>query len=818
MFGWTFSKSPKRREWPQWDTGCDALISSVIKDFGSADTKTRDKLLKMISDIVEQKKHAESKEFDQHHIQKRLLDLLETLAKNIPGGSAFKDLPYTLRSNWLGYLLSLLDRLEFYLEPCKFDPYEEPQGTDEAIDVAKTHRRLMLETLKGAIQLLENIKFQGQMLRKIVNIFARVYLRTTVLNQRLIEVVNDLIKSEDDAYERLENLKIAQKRMDKRRKSLLAATAERRGGSEHRVMLAKVRAERDNSSSSLSTAATKTSTSSEDPSMSERSILLHSVRKDSAESKRVSTHSLSSIRSESSGSLVLYGWESEVLKLMLATRTLQNSESWRNYETKNPTLFNKDYFREDDDEVAYLPDRKQDKYLVTLVGHCGHFCVFLKELILLVLNMSVPVDGIERVAWGAIPNFQRLLRLFCHVIMRVQAFVPKEKKIADKSESGVPVHIEHDEKRRQSEEDTGPSERLYVDRRLQVQKAPQIVKAVKDCSVTLLENSDSNVFNLFLHALFSRTSVHNRAAVRRCLKWLSTWISRVPKIRADLFGTPLQMSESDYDESDRRTKKHSLSPRVRGGSGGLINRILRRTDSVVLVELLPEQIDYKYMAKGICSLLGDVHHLTLEMTLDFLYEELPCFFRRKVRHSIINKVILNPRIFRRLFMYWNPNVRGLFHHVLVYRCFLVESRGDLPLESDIFFIGGGSKQKNKNAPIEERKRSWIRQMNLQICEMYEKCFEPLIETMKGPLGKRLSEVNVHNANATYLKKSLEEYADVLATYYRRQANAEHPHPQRNVTVAPKLSCVKDYLQSKTNTESRDKKKYVETMNASSMWV
>ena len=119
--------------------------------------------------------------------------------------------------------------------------------------------------------------------------------------------------------------------------------------------------------------------------------------------------------------------------------------------------------------------------------------------------MSNPVADLDKVVWGVIPNFQRLLRLFCHVIMRVQQFDHKAPKLADITESGLPPSIAAEEKRRISDENSQPHARLYTHRRLQVQKSPQIVKAVKDCSVTLLENSDVNVFNLFLHALFSRT-------------------------------------------------------------------------------------------------------------------------------------------------------------------------------------------------------------------------------------------------------------------------------------------------------------------------
>ena len=120
------------------------------------------------------------------------------------------------------------------------------------------------------------------------------------------------------------------------------------------------------------------------------------------------------------------------------------------------------------------------------MGHCGHYCVFLEQLILLVLKMSNSVADIDRVVWGmlivferelmcssvnlhtfrlsnehttttttgVIPNFQRLLRLFCHVIMRVQQFDPSAPKLADMTESGLPPSIAAEEKRRISDENS----------------------------------------------------------------------------------------------------------------------------------------------------------------------------------------------------------------------------------------------------------------------------------------------------------------------------------------------------------------------------
>ena len=743
-------------------------------------------------DVLEIKRHAASEDYSLLHIQRRLLEVLAMLTKNMPKGSNFVKMSYTLRSNWLTCLIHLIDRHEFHLEQCKFDSRNQPQASDEVIDVILRHRMMLLASLKASIDLLQNITFQGQLLRKVVSVFTRTYIRTTILKVRLVGLVNELIRSEDIAYEKLETEKIKKKEAI-RRASLLAR---------RKFMGGKGRRREGESKSKLTLAQHVLIKNRTESSGSESS----SKFPDDDSSSR---HSISSMRSESSGAYVIYGWENEVQKLMAATREMQQDEKWDEFVTKNPTLFNGDFFSGECEEREYLPSRDakdHDKWLVTLIGHCGHYCVFLEQLITLTLEMSVPVDqidkNVDKVAWGAIPNFQRLLRLFCHVIMRVQQFDPSEKKIADKTENGVPADIAHEEKRRVSEEPSEPGPSLYEERRLQVQKSPQIVKAVKDCSVTLLENSDSNVFNLFLHALFSRTSVHNRAAVRRSLKWLSTWLERIPKINVNLLRT------GDLDDTTTPVKN-----RDRGGSGGFFNRMLRRTDSMVHVKLMPKMIDYKYMTSGLRSLIDDVHHLTLEMTFDFLYDEMPRFVRGKVRTRMIRNLVLNDGIFMKLFLYWNPSIRGLFHHLLVYRCFLHETRLELPLRSDAFFLGL-AKFSKIGSPKESEKprRSWIRKLNEEICEMYDARFDPVMRMVKGPLGKKMSLTDA-GEQLPYLTKSIEEYTSVLAGYYKRAV----VYKDKGGSIAPKLCTVKDYLQSKMNADSKDKKRMIDLANASAMW-
>lgn len=495
-----------------WDDAIDDRISRIASKFEFSDDKSRNDMLKKVIDVLKHTKHIETSKYNQLHIQNKLLAVLQTLAKNLPDGSEFENLSYTLRSNWLACLINVLDRHEFYLEQCQFDVNMQPRGPTSSVDIVLRYRRLLLLTLKGAIGLLQKTSFQGQMLRKVINIFTRTYIRTRVLKIPVVGLVNELITSEDKAYERVETEK-AELRAKRRKSMEMARLARRRKNMLYRESSEKRTTNSSSSSSSnekMISPSTKKSIhatirNSFDETSPSRSSDLHLNS-----SKSVSSiyDSGVSIRSESSSTVRLYGWETEVQKLMSQTRDQQKTEHWEKYERLNPTIFLGYFFSEGTEHREFLPDprdKDHDKWLLKLVGHCGHYCMFLEQLILLVLKMSNKVEDIDKVVWGVIPNFQRLLRLFCHVIMRVQQFDPSAPKLADNTEHGLPPSIAAEEKRRISDDDVEPGTRLYANRRLEVQKSPHIVKAVRDCAVTLLENSDVNVFNLFLHALFSRT-------------------------------------------------------------------------------------------------------------------------------------------------------------------------------------------------------------------------------------------------------------------------------------------------------------------------
>ena len=199
----------------------DERISRLANEFEFSDDKSKGDMLKKTMDVLKHTSHRPTDKFDQLHIQNRLLAVMQTLAKNLPDGSEFNNLSYTLRSNWLAGLVHILDRQEFYLEQCQFDVNMQPRGPTSSVDIVLRYRKLLLLTLRGAIGLMQKTSFQGQMLRKVVNIFTRTYIRTRVLKIPLVGLVNELIISEDKAYEKVEEEKL--KLREKRRKSIQAA-------------------------------------------------------------------------------------------------------------------------------------------------------------------------------------------------------------------------------------------------------------------------------------------------------------------------------------------------------------------------------------------------------------------------------------------------------------------------------------------------------------------------------------------------------------------------------------------------------------------
>lgn len=199
----------------------DERISRLANKFEFSDDKSKGDMLKKAIDVLKHTSHRPTDKYDQLHIQNRLLAVMQTLAKNLPDGSEFNNLSYTLRSNWLAGLVHILDRQEFYLEQCQFDVNMQPRGPTSSVDIVLRYRKLLLLTLRGAIGLMQKTSFQGQMLRKVVNIFTRTYIRTRVLKIPLVGLVNELIISEDKAYEKVEEEKF--KLREKRRKSIQAA-------------------------------------------------------------------------------------------------------------------------------------------------------------------------------------------------------------------------------------------------------------------------------------------------------------------------------------------------------------------------------------------------------------------------------------------------------------------------------------------------------------------------------------------------------------------------------------------------------------------
>jgi len=411
------SHRKQKEQIPCWDDAIDAKISRLANKFEFSDDKSRGDMLKRAIEVLKCASHRPTDSYSELHIQNRLLGVLQTLAKNIPGGSEFENLSYTLRSNWLACLVSILDRHEFFLDQCQFDVNMQPRGPTSSVDIVLRYRKLLLLALRGAIGLMQTTSFQGQMLRKVVNIFTRTYIRTRVLKIPLLGLVNELITSEDKAYEEVEKEKLRLR--EKRRKSTQAARMAR---------LRKDMMYMDNSSTTSIDHISDLSIRDSLESMPTPSPSVHSVYYESGDSGRTL-----SVRSIDSSALTtrLYGWESEVQKLMSQTRDHQctiffnslslslslltrslnakhttiriGTKEWEIFEQRNPTLFLGYFFSEGTEHREYLPDPKEkehDKWLLKLVGHCGHYCVFLEQLILLVLKMSNPVADIDKVVWG----------------------------------------------------------------------------------------------------------------------------------------------------------------------------------------------------------------------------------------------------------------------------------------------------------------------------------------------------------------------------------------------------------------------------------
>jgi len=724
--------------------------------FDKADDKRRLQLQKTIHDIVKAPKHCPVPGIGKRDIQESLLAALSTVVRNLPAAAAFDKMSYALRSSWLECTLNLLDRDEFTLEQCKFDESHQPNGPT---DIVERYRQHLLKALEHAITLLQTSTSQGKLLEKVVNVFTRAFIRTDVLKAPMMGIVQELILSEDKAYTDTELKK----------KALM----------DHPL---NVSSKATNSTS----AATKSSPAGPGAAPSPR----------------------------------VYGWEGEVKKLMMHTREQQRSDQMIVYEMTNPTLFFWSFFS-DGTGSSVLPSSTEegsDIWLLKLVGHCGHFCVFLQELIKLVLAMSHPVKSMSQspdtVVWSAIPCFQRLLRLFCHVIMRVQQFDPEGPPLNDWTERGLPQEVV-DKDKDKKQESSEPQHKLLRARRLLVQKSPAIVKAVKECSIILLKNSDVNVFNLFLHALFARTNVHNRLSVRRCLRWLQAWIREIQQ-KSSQIDLGVSSEECNLD------KKKLPAPT------SFFGRLIKHTDAAPEFpkRLLPAQLDFSYMIDGLATLIKSRHHQTLEMTLEFLYKNLPLLVRDKHRERAIFELILDPSNFQFLFLYWSQSVRGLFHYILAYSCFLLESRSELPLGSDSKLLG----QRMQRMTGKVRKKSrWICKMNRRICKRYEKCFAPFLkpeEFQKRPRTWNAHTVfSAHGNNvaarrgmdvwrmdcspaectqgavpmgSVHFKPALDEYKKVLRQYYMRlKKNSDR-------VTAPELHHVKDYLSSECSDQNTKK--------------
>jgi hypothetical protein len=221
------------------------------------------------------------------------------------------------------------------------------------------------------------------------------------------------------------------------------------------------------------------------------------------------------------------------------------------------------------------------------------------------------------------------------------------------------------------------------------------------------------------------------------------------------------------------------------------------------------------MFTGLRRLLLDAHHLTLEMTLDFIYEQLPRFTRKKNRVLALTRLLLDKRVFRHLFFYWNSQIRGLFHHILAYRVFFEQGRNTLKLRSDTYFLGNQNdsssyQQHGKRSPKSGKKPKWIRRMNIEMGSALDDCFDPVIRASK----RTESETKRHPARKhVYLKKSMKEYKIVLVSCYKKLLTRKDLN-----SIAPKLAHIKDFLQNQTKRDGRDMQTFIDAANKSEKWA
>ena len=88
-------RSPPPKTQPKWSNELEGIIHEFIDEFGAAERKRREVLLKSLKKVVcDHKEHRAVAEFTVPVIQNRLLEALDVLVTQLPSAEVFDEMGY----------------------------------------------------------------------------------------------------------------------------------------------------------------------------------------------------------------------------------------------------------------------------------------------------------------------------------------------------------------------------------------------------------------------------------------------------------------------------------------------------------------------------------------------------------------------------------------------------------------------------------------------------------------------------------------------------------------------------------------------------
>ncbi|ELR23694.1 uncharacterized protein ACA1_073380 [Acanthamoeba castellanii str. Neff] len=136
-------------------------------------------------------------------------------------------------------------------------------------------------------------------------------------------------------------------------------------------------------------------------------------------------------------------------------------------------------------------------------------------------------------------------------------------------------------------------------------------RAATQCVSSLMQNP--RLFNIFIKVLYSKTNINDASLTETSLEILSEWFLRV-----------------------RETYTY-----------------------------LPRDFDYDYFFQGLVIMLDCEHHVTLIKALTFIYNTLHMYLE-KPRRRFVQEIIFK-RFFFKFFLHWHPQVRGIYHQLIIFK-------------------------------------------------------------------------------------------------------------------------------------------------------